>query len=469
MDPLSKLPYELLSLIIDYTADWITLESLIQISPPLHDLFTTSAAPSTSPKKQSRRSARTSSKAHREAIRIVKYTLKNNPIMSVAIRRHFHIITKLRQFSSQPAVSRTICYTTLLLGNDDSSLSFDSPPAHTTLLEMITLAANIQRLACACLSTFLTRLRSVHPHRWTKEDLDPKTSASTQTDMEPYKLHDVGPPSWLEEYRIYRPLWFLQLRYELLSVGKKLRLFTDARLQRMKDDYMDIDTDDDEEFKWLGINYREIRTVVGWLEGLDENLDLFKTDAGTDTDFDLQPRAQRRPSTKALGKIRKLHQKATQTPLPLPPNLCFKPSDNCTRSTEWLNPSRYSMIRPVGEEQLTREDNNNNNNSSSSSSKSMSTSPRGSQQDLSQSWHALGMAVWDCWRMYGLGLTLVRRECLSEQAESEWDDELPIGPRPARRKEELVCRLLDFLEGWNENNSTSSREGGRKRKRDDYE
>ncbi|GLB10955.1 hypothetical protein AtubIFM57258_007367 [Aspergillus tubingensis] len=443
MDPLSKLPYELLSLIIDYTADWITLESLIQISPPLHDLFNTSAPPSTSPKKQSRRSARTSSKAHREAIRIVKYTLKNNPIMSVAIRRHFHIITKLRQFSSQPAVRRTICYTTLLLGDDDSSISFDSPPAHTTLLEMITLAANIQRLVCACLSTFLTRLRSVHPHRWTKEDLDPKTSASTQTDMKPYKLHDVGPPSWLEEYRIYRSLWFLQLRYELLSVGKKLRLFTDARLQRMKDDYLDIDTDDEMEFRWLGINYRETRTVIGWLEGLDENLDLFKTDAGTDTDFDLQPRAQRRPSTRALGKIRKLHQKATQTPLPLPPNLCFKPSDNYTRSTEWLGPSRYSMIRPK------------------------STSPRGSQQDLSQSWHALGMAIWDCWRMYGLGLTLVRREFLSEQAESEWDDELPIGPRPARRKEELVCRLLDFLEGWNENNS--SREGGRKRKRGDYE
>ncbi|BCR94336.1 uncharacterized protein AKAW2_11382S [Aspergillus luchuensis] len=462
MDPLSKLPYELLSLIIDYTADWITLESLIQISPPLHDLFTTPAAPSTSPKKQTRRSARTSSKAHREAIRIVKCTLENNPIMSVAIRRHFHIITKLRQFSSQPAVRRTICYTTLLIGDDDSSLSFDSPPAHTTLLEMITLAANIQRLACACLSTLLTRLRSVHPHRWTKEDLDPKTSASTETYMETYKLHDVGPPSWLEEHRIYRPLWLLQLRYELLSVGKKLRLFTDDRLQRMKDDYMDIDTDNEEEFKWLGINLREIRTVVGWLEGLDEDLDLFKTDAGTDTDFDLQPRAQRRPSTRALGKIRKLHQKATQTPLPLPPNLCFKPWSP-SRSTEWLDPSRYSMIGFV-EEQLTRENNNN-----SSSSKSMSTSPRGSQQDLLQSWYALGMAIWDCWRMYGLGLTLVRRECFSEQAESEWGDELPIGPRPARRQKVLECRLSDFLEGWNENNSTSSREGERKRKRGDYE
>ncbi|GLA71921.1 hypothetical protein AtubIFM55763_002428 [Aspergillus tubingensis] len=412
MDPLSKLPYELFSLILDYTADWITLESLIQISPPLHDLFTTSAAPSTSPKKQSRRSARTSSKAHREAIRIVKCTLKNNPIMSVQLRRHFHIITKLRQFSSQPAVRRTICYTTLLLGEDDPSLSFDSPPAHTTLLEMITLAANIQRLACACLSTLLTRLRSVHPHRWTKEDLYSKTCASTETETGPYKLHDVGPPSWLEEYRIYRTLWFLQLRYEMLCVGKKLRLFTDTRLRRMQDDYTDVITEDEAKFRWMNFNELEIRTVVGWLKGLDGDLDLFKTDADTDTDLVLQPRAQCRPSTRALGKIRKLHRKATQTPLPLPPNSCFEiwsPS----RSTEWLHPSPYSMIRPK------------------------STSPRGSQQDLSQSWHALGMAIWDCWRMNGLGLTLVRRECLSEQAESEWDDELPIGPRPARTKEEL--------------------------------
>ena len=70
--------------------------------------------------------------------------------------------------------------------------------------------------------------------------------------------------------------------------------------------------------------------------------------------------------------------------------------------------------------------------------------------------------------MNGLGLTLVRRECLSEQAESEWDDELPIGPRPARTKEELVCRLLDFVDGWN-GNDNYSREGRRKRKRGDYE
>ncbi|GLA98815.1 hypothetical protein AtubIFM57143_007112 [Aspergillus tubingensis] len=367
MDPLSKLPYELLSLIIDYTADWITLESLIHFSPPLHDLFTTSAAPSTSPKKQSRRSARTSSKAHREAIRIVKCTLKNNPIMSVQLRRHFHIITKLRQFSSQPAVRRTICYTTLLLEDDDSSLSFDFPSAHTTLLEMITLAANIQRLACACLSTLLTRLRSVHPHRWTKEDLYSKTCASTETETGPYKLHDVGPPSWLEEYRIYRTLWFLQLRYEMLCVGKKLRLFTDTRLRRMQDDYTDVITEDEAKFS------REL------------NVDHLQ-----------EPWAKFASYT---GKPRKLHyhyppiHASRSGPHPTDDNHHHPPTrpDNCTSSTEWLTPSRYSMIRFVGEEeQRIREDNN---------SKSKSTSPRSSQQDLSESWHALGMAIWDRWRM----------------------------------------------------------------------
>lgn len=109
------------------------LVSLIRISLPLHSLFTTPSTPSTSPKTQSRTSARTSSKAHPEAIHLVETVLKKTPIMSLHLRRHFHRITKLRQFSSQPAVSSTICFTTLLTGRDDSSPSSYLLPTHTTV------------------------------------------------------------------------------------------------------------------------------------------------------------------------------------------------------------------------------------------------------------------------------------------------------------------------------------------------
>ncbi|PYH53475.1 uncharacterized protein BO96DRAFT_425764 [Aspergillus niger CBS 101883] len=178
MAPLSQLPYELLSLIIDYTADWIT------------SLFTTPSTPSTSPKTQSRTSARTSSKAHPEAIHLVETVLKKTPIMSLHLRRHFHRITKLRQFSSQPA-EETI------------------PPP---------------------------------PHIYYQP-------------TPPYELHDMGPPSWFEDYRVY------------LCVGEKLRMRTKTELKRMRDDYMGLD-DDVVMLMWIDVAEGEIRTDLELLEGL---------------------------------------------------------------------------------------------------------------------------------------------------------------------------------------------------------
>ncbi|CAK45118.1 hypothetical protein An07g09100 [Aspergillus niger] len=110
-DPLSQLPYELLCLIIDYTADWITSHE---------DQHEHHQKPTPKPSASS------------------KLSSKTYPIMSLQLRRHFRIITKLRQFSSQPA-EETI------------------PPP---------------------------------PHIYYQP-------------TPPYELHDVGPSSWFEEYRVY--------------------------------------------------------------------------------------------------------------------------------------------------------------------------------------------------------------------------------------------------------------------------
>ncbi|GKZ17592.1 hypothetical protein AbraIFM66951_004312 [Aspergillus brasiliensis] len=412
MDPLSQLPYELLSLIIEYAADWMTLESLIQISPPLRSLFTIPSSPSTSPKTRSpsQNSAQTPENAHSEAIRLVDSILKHNPVMSRQLQCHFHIITKLRQPSLLPD-SSTICFADLLAVQDKYLISY-APPTCTTLLEMITLASNIQRLACACLTTLLSHIQSVHPRCWTK-DLDPETCVSKVTDTEPYPTHDARPPSWVEENRVYHTLWYLQLRYELLYAGETLRLVDSTDLERLRNDCMGVD-EHVLMLYWVVVQDYELRTVVECLQELDLDLNRSRSrarartraDTGTGTDRVLRPRAQPRPSTKPKPKpkptskedtsslIRNILQKTTQRPLlhlkykswsppqrPLDPPADTHP-DTLARRSGWTKPSRHSMATFLFKSQEIRDDNN-------KSKYPAHVSP----QNLLQSWRALGMAI----------------------------------------------------------------------------
>ncbi|KAI9924295.1 hypothetical protein ASPWEDRAFT_589758 [Aspergillus wentii DTO 134E9] len=68
------------------------------------------------------------------------------------------------------------------------------------LIEMVSVAANIQQLACACLRKLLNRIQ----HLQTR--LEPTTPA-------PYPPEE--PLSWMEEYRVHRALWYLQLFWDL--------------------------------------------------------------------------------------------------------------------------------------------------------------------------------------------------------------------------------------------------------------
>ncbi|RAK83637.1 hypothetical protein BO79DRAFT_160474 [Aspergillus costaricaensis CBS 115574] len=193
MNPFDELPYEILSIIITEAADWVALESLLQVSSRVRSLF---AGDGETP-------------GNREAIHIVKSMLKANSMMHhdlhgmfckcIALRQSSLAVTSLEQFRSGDY--------------DQLSVVFKSFISQASLREMVHVAANIQRLACACLTTFLSRIRGVKP----------MCHMRYGGDEVPYEPREAGPPSWIEEFRVYRALWHFQFYSDLLGAAERLK------------------------------------------------------------------------------------------------------------------------------------------------------------------------------------------------------------------------------------------------------
>lgn len=131
-----------------------------------------------------------------EAIRLVEAILRNNPVMRHELNRQFRISMKLRH----PSLSDV---TFLEFVGWDYSLLSVSSISRATLWEMVAVAANIQRLACACLTTLLKcQLRRII--------------------MKGTVPWDVGAFSWNEEYSVHRGLSHLQLYSDPLVANERL-------------------------------------------------------------------------------------------------------------------------------------------------------------------------------------------------------------------------------------------------------
>ncbi|TPR10572.1 amino acid adenylation domain protein [Aspergillus niger] len=193
MEALDRIPYELLSIINAYAADWVSLESLLQDSPRVGEIFSSDA----------------NTKADYEAVHLVESILQENPVMRHELHCHFRMALKLRQ----PSLKSSSLTDFISQDHSSSLMTSTSSICPGKLEEMVSVAANIQRLACACLTTLLGRVRKVQPRCW-------KRRASDGT--EPYQPREAGSPTWIEEYRVYRALWNLQLYADLSTAGKRL-------------------------------------------------------------------------------------------------------------------------------------------------------------------------------------------------------------------------------------------------------
>ncbi|RAH48186.1 uncharacterized protein BO95DRAFT_512455 [Aspergillus brunneoviolaceus CBS 621.78] len=194
MDGLRSLPHELLAMSIGYAADWVSLESLILTSPLLAALFEPGEFPD--------------ALADSDAIYLVKENLQANPVMTSELDRYFFMCAALRR----PSVTDSSLAD--FLARDFSLETTKTTMTRASLREMVAVAANIQRLACICLTSFLTRLRDIF-----SEDLARARFLGGFPDLGPYRLQDVGPPLWNEESRVYRALWHLQLFADILGTG----------------------------------------------------------------------------------------------------------------------------------------------------------------------------------------------------------------------------------------------------------
>ncbi|RAH83202.1 hypothetical protein BO86DRAFT_408734 [Aspergillus japonicus CBS 114.51] len=198
MDPLSALPHELLSSISEEAADWVGLDSLIRVSPRIAALFILEGG---------------SDQAHPDAIYLVENILRTNSMMSHRLHRFFRMCADLRSPTFSSGCNLTLAE---FMAQDYSSPLSPTSVTGTVLRDMVRVAANIQRLACACLTTFLARTRAVQPIGYGRD------AAGKLKGGEPYPAQEAGPPSWAEEYRVYRALWHLQLYSDVWNVSHQL-------------------------------------------------------------------------------------------------------------------------------------------------------------------------------------------------------------------------------------------------------
>ncbi|KAJ5794858.1 hypothetical protein N7457_001457 [Penicillium paradoxum] len=173
MDPFKQLPAELIYEIIQYISDFVSLENLMAATPQVKDIF----------------------RANHHAI--LERTISSNSITSISdIRDLFRNIASIHCPSTHCSNLEEYMHLAHAESTPDSVL----PNQTTTLdlsLQMLHIAAQIQRLACLCLSTmrrnFVTAV----------------TSADTL--FSPDQVRNTAEPfSWIEEYRVHWALWNLR-------------------------------------------------------------------------------------------------------------------------------------------------------------------------------------------------------------------------------------------------------------------
>lgn len=187
MDIFKTLPAEAIQLIITQT-DFVGLESLLAVCPYAQDVFNINTAA------------------------VTRGLLASCPILSCNLYPLFQKVASIRRYSeSWKDLNDYEAHTS----DTELDAITASPDEETvrTLQGMVHVCANIQRVACVCLSMLLRRLRCVTPYGCSIDE------SGNIFSITPCLTKDTGPASWMEEYRIYRTLWHVQLYTDLQNAG----------------------------------------------------------------------------------------------------------------------------------------------------------------------------------------------------------------------------------------------------------
>ncbi|KAL2809890.1 hypothetical protein BJX63DRAFT_338796 [Aspergillus granulosus] len=345
MDPFERLPSELVQQIIACTGDFTGVESILLASPQVNAVFQAQPA------------------------RILKDLILSNSI------------------TCMPEIER-LCYNIGLLNNpslyckdlDDYHQTCEGTPAlgYTKSLYVIQIGAQIQRLACTCLSFMQQNL------------------ISTMNNIPAGSLFD-GPPlniqiasntfSWTEEYRVYWALWHLQHYSHLRKAATNRWGWEDLSIQCLDayNTWNDIEYHAAEKLWTVAAVLSDMGLGVNWLADHPEAEEPSQTvwPGSKETAIPFFPLLDLPPASTPIhhGSL------ILWTPPALPPE---------TEATHvWsLTPQRRSR-RQVHVDMFHRKGTRLTRNCSPASYTLTKIKP----------WRRFGWAIWDSWRMYAAGLS----------------------------------------------------------------
>ncbi|GFF43065.1 hypothetical protein IFM58399_06820 [Aspergillus lentulus] len=218
MDPFRKLPTEIILQILKSCCDFTSLDGLLQMSPVVNDVFTYFYA------------------------EITEAVLVSCPMTGNGIEKDFKLLVAI--YSTTTFTPSTILDFLQRTPGDpfppalQAFQSFRPLDSDAALRRVVSTAANIHRLACACLDTFIHRIKTTTPSRATVSDGQLYSwlwNKEPDPPAEPFQLKGTHHPRWVEQYRVHRVLWAVQIYSELCAAAEKRWSWSQDDIDRLFD------------------------------------------------------------------------------------------------------------------------------------------------------------------------------------------------------------------------------------------
>ncbi|KUJ15984.1 uncharacterized protein LY89DRAFT_100766 [Mollisia scopiformis] len=206
----NRLPPELLIPILTHLPDLESLDSFLRASPAAYRVFDTQSM-------QIFTTVLSSGSTHTYTCALIRIIAL---IRANALPSTVHDLITLKDLIRHETSPHR--WTPPRWVHPPTSLPLDLPTA--IIRELLAVNRNIQRLTFGCLEYYLDRFTPLKPFnsaafsfdstRFSDDGIGPWDDKAADT-IYYYPVHDVGPPSWLEQQRVLRAFWRIQLSHDL--------------------------------------------------------------------------------------------------------------------------------------------------------------------------------------------------------------------------------------------------------------
>ncbi|RHZ64477.1 hypothetical protein CDV55_100122 [Aspergillus turcosus] len=218
MDPFNKLPNEIIVQILKSCSDFTSLDGLLQMSPVVNNVFNYFYAD------------------------ITEAVLKSCPMTSHGIEENFQFLVAI--YSTTAFTPATVVDFLQRKPGDpfppalEAFQSFRALDSVAPFKQAVATAAKIHRLACACLDTFIRCIKTTTPSRATVSDgklYEWLFNNAPDPPAEPFQPKGTHHPHWVEQYRVHRVLWAIQIYTELCAAAETRWSWPQKNIDRLFD------------------------------------------------------------------------------------------------------------------------------------------------------------------------------------------------------------------------------------------